>query len=145
MESEYKDTVCSRRDSLFLNNGIPSTVTWDGISSILDSYEADGIVFIGDMIDYNAQTNIAILQQGLDKIQTPYTYLRADHDLGVWYTNEKRTNQDAIDATSKVALWQEVFVVDYSDFYLVGWNNSTSQLSETALNEMQMIFQKAKM
>lgn len=145
VESEYKDTVCSRRDSLFLNNGIPSTVTWDGISSILDSYEADGIVFIGDMIDYNAQTNIAILQQGLDKIQTPYIYLRADHDLGVWYTNEKRTNQDAIDATSKVALWQEVFVVDYSDFYLVGWNNSTSQLSETALNEMQMIFQKAKM
>lgn len=145
VEEEYKDTVLSRRDSLFLNEGtIPSNITWNGMASILDSYDAEGIVFIGDMIDYNAQSNLTILQQGLDQIRTPYIYLRADHDLGIWYTDGKRLESDAIEASSQVAHWEEVYVNDYSDFYLVGWNNSTSQLTESGLKTMQDIFAKAK-
>ena len=141
----YRQTVTERFTGMFRNpNGISSVDMWNGISSIVDSYEADGIVFVGDMIDYNSTTNADLLQMGLDKLETPYTYLRADHDLGVWYTDGAVSQDTAIEISKGIAPWQEVFVTDYSEFYLVGWNNSTSQLSEDGLQQMKAIFERAK-
>lgn len=141
----YRQTVTDRFTGMFRNpNGISSVDMWNGISSIVDSYEADGIVFVGDMIDYNSTTNADLLQMGLDKLETPYTYLRADHDLGVWYTDGAVSQDTAIEISKGIAPWQEVFVTDYDEFYLVGWNNSTSQLSEDGLQQMKAIFERAK-
>lgn len=140
-----RQTVQERYYGMFLNaTGIHSVDMWNGLSSILDSYEADGIVFIGDMIDYSSQTNASVLAAGLENIETPYIYLRADHDLGVWYTEGGLSAEDAEEISSGIATWQDVYVVDYDDFYLVGWNNSTCQLSVEGLNQMKAIFDEAK-
>lgn len=137
----YKQTVYDRFYGMFINPfGIRSMDMWNGISSILDSYDANGIVFIGDMIDYNSQTTADLLKAGLNNIDTPYTYVRSDHDLGVWYTDGEVLPETAVEISSQVAEWQDVFVNDYGEFYLVGWNNSTSQLSESGLEQMKEIF-----
>lgn len=145
VQDAYVSTVQQRRDALFISDvGKHSIQTWDGISAILDSYQADGIVFIGDMIDYSCEKNASILKAGLAKIQTPYTYLRADHDLGVWYTDGAMTSDEAKAISSGTATWQDVFVVDYGNFYLLGWNNSTSQLSEEGLAAATELLTRAK-
>lgn len=137
----YKQTVYDRFYGMFINPfGIRSMDMWNGISSILDSYDANGIVFIGDMIDYNSQTTADLLKAGLNNIDTPYTYVRSDHDLGVWYTDGEVLPETAVEISSQVAELQDVFVNDYGEFYLVGWNNSTSQLSESGLEQMKEIF-----
>lgn len=145
VKEAYQSTVEQRQNELFLNDtAIHSQNTWDGISAILDSYQADGIVFIGDMVDYNCESNLQILQSGLNRVQTPYIYLRADHDLGVWYTDGERTDDQAREASSEVAPWQDMFVVDYGEFYLLGWDNSTSQMSAQSLAQAEALFAKAK-
>lgn len=145
VKEAYQSTVNQRQNELFLNDtAIHSQNTWDGISAILDSYQAEGIVFIGDMIDYNCESNLQILQSGLNKVQTPYIYLRADHDLGVWYTDGERTDDKAREASSEVAPWQDMFIQDYGEFYLLGWNNATSQLSAQGLARAEEVFTQAK-
>lgn len=145
VQEAYKQTVIDRFSVLFVNPmGVHSMDMWNGISSILDSYNADGIVFIGDIIDYCSNSNSEVLKKGLDKLNTPYIYLRADHDLGVWYTDGNMTSEQAKAISSEIAEWSDVYVVDYNEFYLVGWNNSTSQLSREGLNQAKDIFQMAK-
>lgn len=140
----WRETVWERFGSMFINEtGIHSADMWNGMSAILDSYDANGIVFIGDMIDYGSETNAQLLSTGLKKIKTPWIYLRADHDLGTWYTEDGLSAGDALRISSGIAEWQDVFIMDYKEFYLVGWNNSTSQLSEKGLTEMKSIFAKA--
>ena len=145
VEENYKQTVVDRFNGMFVSNtGIPSMDMWNGISSIIDSYNADGIVCIGDMIDYNSETNAELLRMGYEKIKTPYTYLRADHDLGEWYTDGKVSPETAVEVSKGIAPWAEVYVIDYDEFYMVGWNNSTSQLSDEGLKQMKEIFAKAQ-
>lgn len=140
----WHETVWERFGSMFPNEtGVHSVDMWNGMSAILDSYDARGIVFIGDMIDYSSETNAQMLLAGLKKIETPWIYLRADHDLGTWYSEDGLSAEDALGISSDIAEWQDVFIMDYKEFYLVGWNNSTSQLSEEGLAEMKSIFAHA--
>ena len=60
VQEAYKQTVIDRFSVLFVNPmGVHSMDMWNGISSILDSYNADGIVFIGDIVDYCSDSNSA--------------------------------------------------------------------------------------
>lgn len=141
----YRQTVVERFAGMFVNaNQICSMDVWNGVSSIIDSYDADGVVFIGDMIDYNSEANAELLRMGLDKVETPFTYLRADHDLGVWYTDGAVAPETAVEISREIAPWKDVFASDHGEFYMVGWNNSTSQLSEDGLEQMKTIFAQAK-
>ncbi len=142
---EKIETVYDRYNNLFLSaTGVHSADLWNGMSAILDSYQTDGIVFIGDMIDYSSKENIRLFKNGLENVETPYIYLRADHDLGAWYTTGENSNEETMGLSKSIAEYQEVFVKDYGEFYLVGWNNSTSPLSQEGLERMKEIFAEGK-
>lgn len=145
VEPEYQDTVQSRRNEMFLTpQGITSKEYWNKLTPTMDDYGADGVIFCGDMIDYVSEANTRELKKGLEQMQTPYIYLRADHDLGTWYTNGKKNKDDALALQREVAEYQDVFVMDYKDFFLVGWNNSTSQMSPGGLSLMKRVFSQGK-
>lgn len=144
VNSQYVQDVESRYLGFCSGTGIKTIDMWSGMSSVLDSYHADGICFIGDMLDYDSDTMVDLFETGLAQIKTPYIYLRADHDLGVWYTDGSLTPEDAIASSSGLAQWDDVLIQDYNEFYVVGWNNSTSQLSEHGLQQMKDVFEQAK-
>lgn len=145
VQEEKTETVNDRYNQLFLSpTGVHSVDLWNGMSAILDSYQTDGIVFIGDMIDYSSKVNAKLFKNGLENIETPYIYLRADHDLGAWYSTGENSNEEAMELSKSIAEYQEVFVEDYGEFYLVGWNNSTSQLTEGGLETMKKVFAGGK-
>ncbi|MDD6633461.1 MAG: metallophosphoesterase [Lachnobacterium sp.] len=144
VNSQYVQDVESRYLGFCSGTGIKTIDMWSGMSSVLDSYHADGICFIGDMLDYDSDTMVDLFETGLTQIKTPYIYLRADHDLGVWYTDGSLTREDAIASSSGLAQWDDVLIQDYNEFYVVGWNNSTSQLSEHGLQQMKDVFEQAK-
>ena len=143
-EEKYQ-IIYDRYNTLFRSaTGVHSVDLWNGMSAILDFYQTDGIVFIGDMIDYSSKVNAKLFKDGLENIETPYIYLRADHDLGAWYSNGENSNEEAMELSKSIAEYQEVFVEDYGEFYLVGWNNSTSQLTEEGLETMKKVFAEGK-
>ena len=117
---------------------------WNGISTIIDSYQPDGVCFLGDLIDYNSETTANLFADGLERINVPYMYLRADHDLGIWYAEDRLTQEDAFNISIAVAPWEEFFLMEYEEFYILGWNNSTSQLSENGLQLAKDYFDRAQ-
>lgn len=128
-----RDTVILRKEAFKDSEGRYSEILWNELSGHLDEADADLIVFNGDMADFMSKTNAQILKAGFDKISTPFIYLRADHDMGEWYTSEKMTAAEARMLSAELAPMEEMFVKDMDGFLVLGWNDSTSQLGEEGL------------
>lgn len=127
---EYQDKVYERYNWAVSDEGIHSADMWKLMSEKVDEQKSDILVFAGDMIDYGAQNNLDIFTNSLENIQTPSIYLRADHDVGEWYSNNMYDRQACIKLSKKAVDWQEVYSVDMGDYILLGWNNSTVYVSE---------------
>ncbi|MGN0351736.1 MAG: metallophosphoesterase [Roseburia sp.] len=140
---EDMDTVEERINAFQTSTGVQSAQLWEELPAVLDNYHADAIFFGGDMIDHASEENIACLQQGLAQLQTPYIYVRADHDMKPWYCEEP----DSVPVEEKQAQIDGnpvVSCLEYEDLCVVGINNSTSQLSSEALNQVESIYDKGK-
>ena len=71
-------------------------------------------------------------------------YLRADHDLGTWYSTDFENTDESLGNSQMISDCQDVIVMEYPEFYVVGWNNSTSQLTDTGLNAICSIWNNQK-
>lgn len=143
--AESVETVRVRQDVMFrTRTGMASAEAWPKLSSILNNFSADGIILGGDMMDFVSPTNVQILSEGLSQITTPYIYLRADHDLGIWHSGGAISMEDSIALHTSVSSYQDMFVMEYPEFYVLGWNNSTSQLTNDGLDVALRIWNSGK-
>ena len=143
--TDHVETVRVRQDIMFrTQTGMYSADAWLKLSGILDDFAADAVIFGGDMIDFTSETNIQVLSEGLSQIATPYIYLRADHDLGTWYSGGTMYAEDAMALHASVCSYQDMFVLEYPEFYVLGWNNSTSQLTDEGMEAVMNIWESGK-
>lgn len=143
--AESVETIRVRQDVMFrTRTGMASAEAWPKLSSILNNFSADGIILGGDMMDFVSPTNVQILSEGLSQITTPYIYLRADHDLGIWHSGGAISMEDSIALHTSVSSYQDMFVMEYPEFYVLGWNNSTSQLTNDGLDVALRIWNSGK-
>lgn len=140
IENPRNDTeALQQRYDVFTVQGHSSSDTWNMIYPQLDSLNCDAILFNGDMLDYYSENNFSILKEGLDRIQTPHFYLRADHDVMPFWCEEM---DEALIADAQMQLDQnpDVPVLDYGEFIVMGINMNTSQISDTALQQIEDVF-----
>ncbi len=143
--SEKLEELRVRSDIAFkTSTNMQSSNTWLELASVLDVFGANGIIFGGDMVDFASLSNYQILSEGLSQIATPYIYLRADHDLGTWYSTDFANIDEALRQSQSISDYQDVFVMEYPEFYVLGWNNSTSQLTDAGLNTICSIWNNQK-
>lgn len=143
--ADHAETVRVRQDIMFrTDTGMYSVDTWRKLSGILDDFAADAVIFGGDMMDFASATNVQVLSEGLSQITTPYIYLRADHDLGTWYSGGTMNAEDAMALHTSVCSYQDMFVLEYPEFYVLGWNNSTSQLTDEGMEAAMNIWESGK-
>lgn len=142
VRKEKKQEVEDRRTLMETPDKIPSAEFWKSMAPALDSMGADGIILGGDMIDYASGSNLELFKENLASWKTPWMYLRADHDYGRWYTDlslkKMRALQRQVCPQNSVWLWR------FDDFNLVGLDNTTSPLSDEALNEFEKIYASGK-
>ena len=143
--AESVDEIRVRQDVMFrTRTGMASAEAWPKLSSILDDFSADGIILGGDMMDFVSPANVQILSEGFSQITTPYIYLRADHDLGIWHSGGAISMEDSMALHTSVSSYQDMFVMEYPEFYVLGWNNSTSQLTNDGLDAALGIWNSGK-
>ena len=141
--AEDAETVAGRRESFKNAVGMYSDEFWSQLSEALDAWGADALFFGGDMIDHAANANIACLKEGLDKLETPYLYVRADHDYAPYYCAVQ--DEAAVAGLhSEIDGYKEISLIEFEDLCLVGINDSTRQISAAALQEMKDICAKGK-
>ena len=143
--SEKLEELRVRKDIAFkTSTNMQAADTWMELASVLDVFGANGIIFGGDMVDFASLSNYQTLSEGLSQIATPYMYLRADHDLGTWYSTNFENADEALRQSQSISDYQDVFVMEYPEFYVLGWNNSTSQLTDAGLNTICSIWNNQK-
>lgn len=135
---EDLETVEGRRESFKNAVGMYSDEFWLQLSDALDDWGADAFFFGGDMIDHAANANIACLKEGLDNLDTPYLYVRADHDYAPYYCAVK-DEETIARLHAKIDGYEEISLIEFEDLCLVGINDSTRQISATALQKMKDI------
>lgn len=142
--AKEKEEEVDSRYGLFCNEeGVHSSDAWQGIVEDVNNLQPDGVVLDGDMIDFFSQANLDCLMEGLKEIEAPAMYLRADHDLASWYSDNLTSKE--ISKKEKAA-WEmdSVMVQDYDEFLVVGINNNTSQISKKGLKKIKEVWQQGK-
>ena len=138
-----KEEVRERRDSLFIDSdGNRSADLWGDLILKLDSFKADGIIIAGDLLDFYSESNMELIKSGLNKLQTPFLYLRADHDTGRWRVDADRKSVRA--AEKALCSNAPILYMEFPGFLIIGINNSTSQLTERGLRQVEKIWKTGK-
>ena len=138
-----KETVDGRISMYTGWNGLTSTENWKLITEALGECDADGVLLGGDMVDFASAKNLTQLNEGLQKLKTPFMYVRADHDTEAFYCDEK-TKWQTEELHSDIDGNEEIFLWEYDEFCVVGVNFSTSQLSESAVDSFEQIYELGK-
>lgn len=120
----------------FASNGKTSAEIFDHIVESANAADLDGVLMGGDMIDFLSDANAARLNEGLAKLEIPYMYVTADHDLECWWTEYSDEEREALRAKLN---FEDVEVMDCGEFLIVGVSDSTSQLTEGALEQIERL------
>lgn len=139
-----KSEEINQRIALFSDaDGKTSSETWPEIVDAINVEKPDGVILNGDMVDFFSEANLNCLMDGVKRIDAPVMYNRADHDLGIWYS-DIYTDEDVQQREKKAWEMEDVMAQDFDEFIVVGINNNTSQLSEAGLQKVKEIWAEGK-
>ena len=139
-----KSEEIEQRVTMFSNSdGKTSQETWPEMVDAINAENPDGVILNGDMIDFFSEANLNCLMTDLKRIKAPVMYNRADHDLGIWYS-DTYTDEDVQQKEKESWDMEEVMVQDFDEFLVVGINNNTSQLSEAGLEKLKELWVEDK-
>lgn len=142
VNEDSRQALQERYEFLRDQDGVPSAENWKLLSSCIDSYDADYVVFGADMADYASEANLKALQEGMSKIQTPWMYIRADHDYARWYSSMGLKRMRKLHR--QIAPQDPVKAVRFDDFTLVGLDNTTTAVSEETLQQFSGICEEGR-
>ena len=73
----------------------------------------------------------------MDRIRTPWMYLRADHDYGRWYSDMgiKRMRK----LHRRIAPQNRLWTMRFKDFIVAGLDNTTTAVREETLEEFRLL------
>lgn len=138
MDGLYLEEIEERYQELPIDqDGLHAEELWPMLIQKLRTMDVDGIIFGGDMLDYCSESNVNVLKSGLEQLQVPYLYIRADHDMGVWYggavfrERHAKKLHESIDGNDiEKKFWE------FEDFIMVGVDYSNKDMSK---NQMWML------
>lgn len=142
ISEDKREEVRERIPMFSTGDGTSAVTLWDSLPDTVNTYSADAVLLCGDMVDYASAANLECLDAGLEKLEPEYLYVRADHDYATWYgsltkdyVKELHRELDGAPATA---------CLDYEDFCILGIDNSTSQISSAALEQIREVFALGK-
>ena len=115
---------------------------WLRLASKLDSYNADLIIFGGDMIDYCSKANLKLFQQGLNKIQTPYIVLYGNHETYKWAQGDSKKKVASVIADSEIYSESTVITREMPGFHLLCLNDKETKVSEATVTQTRAKLKK---
>lgn len=139
-----KDMIAGRLGWSSGRNGKTAAENWLEYSMEINRMKPDAVLFGGDMVDYCTPSTTQILSEGLEAIEVPWMYVRADHDNGPHWCDKNVNKELCEDLQNGIDENTEMMEMEFPEFIIVGWNNSTAQMTEEQLIEFKRIMGKNK-
>ncbi len=137
VSAEHREEVRERYGMLQNQDGRSARETWKKLSGQIDSFGADYVIFGADLVDYASKENLECLQAGLEKVRTPWMYLRADHDYGRWFGSLKLKRMRKLHR--KIAPQNSLWVERFEEFTLAGLDNTTTAIAQETLDAFRRL------
>ena len=115
----------------------------EGLAGTINSSSPDAIFFGGDMLDLCTEATVNMLKQGLEKITVPWIYIRADHDYETHWLREPDLDKN-LQMQSAICDYEGTVILEYQEFIIIGINNSTSVMSDEAVEQAKAVTDKGK-
>ena len=137
IDESQKETVAARV-GWSSYEGVSAKDQWPGWVDTLNLLEADYILFGGDMVDVPTLSNIEALKAEISRLNKPYMYIRADHDQSYSpYLIKDLNDEKTLSYQEAVCEVEDVYIKEFDDFIIVGWNLSTSLITPEGLNKIK--------
>ena len=137
IDESQKETVAARV-GWSSYEGVSAKDQWPGWVDTLNLLEADYILFGGDMVDVPTLSNIEALKAEISRLNKPYMYIRADHDQSYSpYLVKDLTDEKTLGYQNSICEVEDVYIKEFDDFIIVGWNLSTSLITPEGLDKIK--------
>lgn len=137
IDESQKEAVASRT-GWSSYEGVSAEKQWPGWVDTLNNMDVDYVLFGGDMVDVPSSSNIEVLKTDMDRLNKPYMYIRADHDQSYSpYLTPGLDTEKLIGYQQTVCEVEDVYIKEFDDFIIVGWNLSTSLISPEGLEKIK--------
>ena len=135
-----REEVQGRVQSL-ASNGNESKEIFNRLVENANATDLDGVLLGGDIIDFLSEANAEWVMQGLERLQAPYLFVTADHDVSGWWTAYSEEEQAEL---RKKLDYEPVQVMDFDEFVILGVSENTSQIRKKALEQIKEVLALGK-
>lgn len=127
----------------FTTNGLSTEKRWKKLPKLINDVDADYVLFAGDILDFNSEATTSALKDGLDKLNKPYMYVRADHDMECyWQTNQ--APRDAADRQAAICNNDSLMVEDLGEIIIMGVNFTQNNITDDTLGRIKEVMTMGK-
>ena len=127
----------------FTYDGLSTEKRWKKLPKLINDVDADYVLFAGDILDFNSEATTAALKNGLDKLNKPYMYVRADHDMECYWLSNV-VPWDAADRQTAICDNDSLQVKDLGEIIIMGVNFTQNDISEGTLDRIKEVMAMGK-
>jgi hypothetical protein len=134
VREEERENVNARLHLFTNSNGKSALEMFQAIFDVADELQADGILLLGDTVDFYSLANAEAVSTAIQNVETPILAIGADHDYQPFYSNVTDLH---IQALHQSLSQNPIDLLTYDDLIVLGIENSTDQLSDGAWEQIQ--------
>ena len=127
----------------FSVGGLSTQKRWKKLPKLINAVDADYVLFAGDMLDFNSEATTSTFKKGLDTLNKPYMYVRADHDMECYWQAEA-SYAASVERQAAVSDLNEIQVADLGEIVIMGVNFTQNNISAEALEEVKEVMAMGK-
>ena len=138
-----KKEFMTNRVSEFSTGGMSTEKRWKTIPKLINDVDCDCVLFAGDILDFNSEATTSALKDGMDKLNKPFMYVRADHDMECyWQANP--SHKAANERQASICDNSEIQVMDLGEVIIMGVNFTQNNISDSALDTIREVMAMGK-
>ena len=138
ISSQELENVQTRHGRFQSVDGRYAAELWKELPDIVSSWQVDGVLLGGDMIDFASTSNIQHLKAGIQRMDVPVLYVRADHDNTPYFC-EGVDKKEMKKLHREIDGYEGISLLEFEDLCVVGINDSTEQISKGQLKRFEEI------
>ena len=127
----------------FATGGLTTENRWKKLPKLINDVDADYVLFAGDMLDFNSAATASALKEGMEQLNKPYMYVRADHDMEC-YWQAAPSASDADERQAAICDNDLLMVQDLGEIIIMGVNFTQNNISETTLERIKEVMAMGK-
>ena len=127
----------------FTTVGLSTEKRWKKLPKLINTVDADYVLFAGDILDFNSEGTTTALKEGMATLNKPFMYVRADHDMEC-YWQAAPSVAEADKRQAAICDNDLLQVADLGEIIIMGVNFTQNNITEATLERIKEVMSMGK-